>query len=92
MRLVNSKSIIYSAFWPNTALRTTRLSATGPRTLATLIASSDGGAGSARRLFKFLAFYDKLSAKDFVLNRIGGSGNRQNTIEFYNLFTNNRSY
>ena len=90
MRLSNS--IIYSSFWPNTALRTTRLSATGPRTIATLIASSDGGAGSSRRLFKFLAHYEKLSAKDYVFNRLGGSANRQNTIDFYNLFTNNRSY
>ena len=92
MRLSNSN--LYSAFWPNTALRTTRLSATGPRTIATLIASSDGGAGSARRVYKFLQHYQNISARDYVLAGIERSGaeNKQKTIDFYSLFLNNRSY
>jgi len=83
---------MYSPFWPGVpnALITRRLSATGPRTFATLIASSDGGAGGFRRVYKFIQFQEKLSPSDFYFKYLGG--NRERTSEFYNLFSKNRSY
>ena len=49
-------TVYYSSFWPPVpnALRTTRLSATGgSRTIASMIASSNGGAGSCARVYKY---------------------------------------
>ncbi len=48
-----------------TAIRTLRLSATGPRTIASIISSSVGGAGSSRRILKYYVQNDKMTASQF---------------------------
>jgi len=69
--------VLYSAFWPNTALRTTRLSATNPRTFATLIASTDGGAGSASRVFKWFKKYNQNKGPiDYFITELGGDASQ----------------
>lgn len=61
------------------SLRTLRLSATGgTRTLASMIASSTGGAGSPIRAFKFIAKQNNLSPSDYYFNYLGGSRTEQN--------------
>ncbi len=47
-----------------TALRTTRLSATAPRSIGALISSAVGGAGSSARVLKWYA-HKGVSAKQF---------------------------
>jgi len=69
------------------ALRTLRLSATsGTRTIGSMIASADGGAGSPIRVFKFISAQNKgLSPSDYFFDYLGG--NRTKTREFYNQFS-----
>lgn len=84
---------LYSSFWPRvpTGLRTTRLSATGPRTLLTLIATTDGGAGGIRRVYKFERNLNPLlTPSDYFFNYLGG--NRANTQYYYSLYNKNRLY
>ena len=54
------------------SLRTLRLSATGgTRDIGSMIASSDGGAGSPRRVYKFLKSINTLNAlspNDYYFN------------------------
>lgn len=91
MRMNNSK--FYSPFWPRvpSGLRTTRLSATGPRTLLTLIATTDGGAGGIRRVYKFeRSLNPSLTPSDYFFNYLGG--NRADTAYYNNLFNKNRLY
>jgi hypothetical protein len=58
-------------------LRTLRLSATsGTRTIGSMIASVDGGAGSPRRIYKFLKGVNNLNAltpNDYFFNYLGGN-------------------
>ena len=63
-------------------LRTLRLSATGgTRDLASMIASSTGGAGSSIRAFKFIAHQkNNLGPSDYFFDYLGG--NREKTAEF----------
>ena len=84
---------LYSAFWPRvpSGLRTTRLSATGTRTLLTLIATTDGGAGGNRRVYKFEKNLNpSLTPSDYYFNFLGG--NRADTAYYNNLFNKNRMY
>ena len=46
-----------------TALRTLRLSATGPRSVQSIISSSVGGAGSSRRILNWYAQQKKSAAQ-----------------------------
>jgi hypothetical protein len=84
------KPQLYSPFWPRvpSALHTNRLSANSPRTLASMIASSDGGAGGFRRVYKYNQYYNKMSPEEYFFTYLGG--NRANTLYFYNLFANKR--
>jgi len=51
---------------PASALRTLRLSATGgTRTFGSIIASSGGGAGGFRRVYKFVRNQSNISPADF---------------------------
>ena len=87
------KPQLYSPFWPRvpSGLRTTRLSATGPRTLLTIIASTDGGAGGNRRVYKFEKNLNpSLTPSDYYFDYLGG--NRDNAKYYYNLFSKNRIY
>ena len=60
------------------SLRTMRLSATsGTRTLASMIASSSGGAGSPLRVFKFISKRNNISPSDYYFNYLGGSRSEQ---------------
>lgn len=74
------------------ALRTTRLSANGTRGLATLIASTVGGAGSTNRLYKYIANLEKkgdVSPQGFFFNYLGG---RRDRVVYYNNLYNNSGY
>ena len=73
-------------------LRTLRLSATsGTRTIGSMIASTDGGAGSPIRVYKFLRGvkrYNTLSPSDYFFNYL--DGNRTKIREFntfYQMFS-----
>jgi hypothetical protein len=74
-----------------TALHTTRISATGgTRDLASIITSTLGGAGSPVRVYKFIAAQNKtnnLSPSNYFFNYLGG--NRSRTPEF-NAFYSSR--
>ena len=89
------KDFLYSAFWPNTALRTTRLSATsGPRTLLSILASTNGGAGSFSRVFKFYQRTENKDAQDFFFTYLGGNtgrvGDTQNFFREFRPYRNTR--
>jgi hypothetical protein len=84
-------TVYYSSFWPPVpnALRTTRLSATGgSRTIASMIASSNGGAGSCARVYKY---YQKQTEnrgpQDFFFTVLGGNPDKKAEINaFYQRY------
>lgn len=71
-------------------LRTLRLSATGgTRDLASMIASSAGGAGSPIRVFKFIEHQktkNNLGPSDYFFDYLGG--NRTKTAEYNTFYMN----
>ena len=74
------------------ALRTLRLSATsGTRTIGSMIASSDGGAGSPIRVYKFLIGlkrYNNLTPSDYFFNYLDGKRSKiQEFNAFYQMFS-----
>ena len=71
------------------SLRTLRISATGgTRTLASMIASAVGGAGSQIRVFKFITKQTNISASEYYFNYLGGSRTEQDY--FKNLYYRKR--
>jgi hypothetical protein len=76
------------------ALRTLRLSATsGTRTIGSMIASSDGGAGSPIRVYKFIAHSNRnknLSPSDYFFNFLDGKRSRTPEFNtFYQMYSPN---
>lgn len=85
-------TVYYSSFWPPVpnALRTTRLSATGgSRTIASIIASSNGGAGSCARVYKYYQKYNEYKGpQDFFFSVLGGDPNKKSEINaFYQRYS-----
>ena len=75
-------------------LRTLRLSATsGTRDIASMIASSDGGAGSPRRIYKFLKSANTVNAltpSDYFFNYLDGNKvHNQRFNTFYQMYSPN---
>jgi hypothetical protein len=69
------------------SLRTLRISATGgTRTIASMIASSTGGAGSPIRVFKFISHYNHISPSDYFFDYLGGD--RSKTAQFKQFLQN----
>ena len=67
-------------------LRTNRQSSTsGTKGVASIIASSAGGAGSSVRSYRFIAKQENLSGSDYFFNYLGG---KRSSIPAFNNFYN----